>query len=110
MWIRALPVVAFAVLSLSACGTDTYASATRDNPTRAADLVTTTAAAPETASAEPTPAALESELPVVGTGMKGGCDALHQTFLSLDAGDMVRAQGYRMRAEDQDMIENPRPR
>ncbi len=89
----------FAVLSLSACGTDSYASATRDNPTRAAVPADTTAA-DVTASAPATPDPVESELPVKGTGMAGGCDALHETFLALDAGDALRAQGYRLRAED----------
>jgi len=96
MQIRLTPLALIPLLALAACGggsTSTTPAAVA--PSSAAPLMSSPASSPP-ASASTGDQPLDQ--PVVGTGMKGGCDALDKVFIAIGGGDSEQVKRYRLKA------------
>jgi len=94
MTIRRVPVTVptvLALLALGACGQGTTSTAPAGGPAASS----TPAASSSPSSSASSTTGPEGDAPVVGTGMKGGCDALHKTFVAIGGGDAEQAKRYR---------------
>ena len=89
MMIRLVPGAVLTLLALGACGQGTTST------TAAGSAPASSTSAPAPSSSPSSTTGPEGDEPVVGTGMKGGCDALHKTFLAIGGGDAEQAKRYR---------------
>jgi hypothetical protein len=91
MTIRLVPVTLLTLLALGACGQGTTSTTAAGSPA----VSSTTAPSSLPSSTASSTTGPEGERPVVGTGMEGGCDALHKTFVAIGGGDAEQAKRYR---------------
>jgi hypothetical protein len=89
MPIRSVSPILLVLLALGACGQGT----TSTTPAGGTPAGSTSAPAPSSSPSSTT--GPEGDEPVVGTGMQGGCDALHKTFRAIGGGDAEEAKRYR---------------